>query len=215
MSLTLHFHPLSSFCQKVLVALYETGTAFTPHIVDLTKEADRAALKALWPIGKFPVLRDDARDRTVAESSIIIEYLQQHYPGRVALIPSDAEAALRTRALDRFCDLYLEEPMQKIMGDRRRKADQKDPHGVEHAKARLTTAYGMIEQDMAGKTWAMGDAFTMVDCGAAPALFYANKAVPFGEEHRHVSAYLDRLMARPSYARTLKDAEPYFKFIPT
>jgi glutathione S-transferase len=214
MSLTLHFHPLSSFCQKALVALYENDTPFEPHIVDLADEASRAALLKLWPIGKFPVLRDDARDRTIPESSIIIEYLAQHYPGRTRLVPADADLARQTRLRDRFYDLYVQEPMQKIVGDRLRPASAKDPHGVEEARTRLRTAYGMIEEDMARRTWAMGDAFTMADCAAAPALFYANLVMPFADTHKNTAAYFGRLMERPSFARAVTEAKPYFPLFP-
>jgi glutathione S-transferase len=213
MSLTLYFHPFSSFCQKVLVALYENDTPFTPHIVDLGDKAAAAAFKAIWPIGKFPVLRDDARNRTIPESSIIIEYLSRHYPGPSRLVPADAELAFEMRARDRFFDLYVEEPMQKIVGDRLRPAQAKDPHGVAQARARLQTAYGLIEADMAEKTWAVGDTFMLADCGAAPALFYANLVEPFGE-HRNVAAYFDRLSERASYARVRQEAEPYFGLFP-
>src|SRR3984893_18495804 len=155
MSLTLHFHPLSSFCWKALIALYENDTPFVPHVVDLGNEAERAALLTLWPIGKFPVLRDDAKDRTIPESSIIIEYLDNHYPGRTRFITADEKLALQTRLRDRFYDLYVHLPMQKIVGDRLRPADARDPHGVEEAKARIAACYGMIDKDIAGKTWAM------------------------------------------------------------
>ena len=214
MPLTLHFHPLSSFCQKALVALYENDTPFEPHIVDLADEASRAALLKLWPIGKFPVLRDDARDRTIPESSIIIEYLAQHYPGRTRLVPADADLARQTRLRDRFYDLYVQEPMQKIVGDRLRPASAKDPHGVEEARARLRTAYDMIEEDMARRTWAMGDTFTMADCAAAPALFYANLVMPFADTHKNAAAYFGRLMERPSFARAVAEAKPYFPLFP-
>src|SRR5262249_42899502 len=107
MSLTLHFHPLSSFCHKALIALYENDTPFTPNIVNLQNEAERAALCKLWPIGKFPVLEDHARDWSVSESSIIIEYLDQHYPGRTRLVPEDADLARQMRFRDRFFDLYI------------------------------------------------------------------------------------------------------------
>src|ERR1700676_5401810 len=210
MSLQLYFHPLSSFCQKVLVALYENDTPFEPQIVDLTNETSSAEFKKIWPIGKFPVLRDEAKDRTVPESSIIIEYLGQHYPGRTRLVPADADLARQTRFRDRFYDLYVHEPMQKVVGDRLRPAANKDPYGVEQAKARLQTAYGMIEQDMAAKSWAMGDAFSMADCAAAPSLFYANLVMPFGDTHKNVARYFGRLMERPSFARTVKEAQPYF-----
>ena len=129
MSLTLHYHPLSSFCWKALMALYENDTPFTPKLVNLGDATERAALLKLWPIGKFPVLRDDAQDRTIPESSIIIEYLDQQYPGRTRFIPADAKAALQTRLRDRFYDLYVHLPMQKVVGDRLRPEGAKDPHG--------------------------------------------------------------------------------------
>jgi glutathione S-transferase len=214
MSLTLYYHPLSSFCHKVLIALYENGTKFEKRLVDLGDERDRAEFLKLWPIGKFPVLRDDARRQTIPESTIIIEYLAAHYPGPVRLVPEDAELARATRLSDRFFDLHIHLHMQKIVGDRLRPADKKDPHGVEDARRRLLAALGMVEQDMAKKTWAMGDGFTMADCAAAPPLFYVNRVQPFADSHPNTAAYLKRLMARPSYARALEEAEPYFKMFP-
>jgi glutathione S-transferase len=214
MSLTLHFHPLASYCHKVLIALYENDTSFTPNKVDLSNESERGALLQLWPIGKFPVLRDDAREQTVPESTVIIEYLDRHYPGRTRLIPADADRAWQTRLRDRFYDLHVHEPMKKIVGDRLRSEGTRDPHGVEEARARLRTSYGMIDKEMATPRWAMGEEFSLADCAAAPALFFANEVMPFGEGHDNVAAYLGRLKARPCYARVLKEAEPYFAMFP-
>jgi glutathione S-transferase len=214
MSLTLHYHPLSSFCWKALIALYENETPFTPLLVDLGDESSRSAFKKVWPLGKFPVLRDDARDRTVPEASIIIEYLAQHYPGKSQLVPADPDLARQMRMRDRFYDLYVQEPMQKVVGDKLRPAGKSDPHGVDQAKTLLHTAYGVINQEMGTKTWAMGDLFGMADCAAAPALFYANVAVPFAHTHKNVAAYLDRLMERPSFARAVKEAQPYLATFP-
>jgi glutathione S-transferase len=215
MSLTLYFHPLSSFCQKALIALYENDTPFEPHIVDLMDDEASAAFKKIWPIGKFPVLRDDAKARTIAESSIIIEYLAQHYPGKTQLIPADPELARETRARDRFYDLHIHMQMQKVVGDRLRPPSEKDPHGVAQAKALMQTALGMMDEEMATRTWAIGDAFSMADCAAAPALYYANLVMPFGKTHKNMAAYFDRLMARPSFARVVKEAEPYRAMFPT
>jgi glutathione S-transferase len=214
MSLELYFHPLSSFCQKVLIALYENDTPFVPHIVDLRDEEAAAALKKLWPIGKFPVLRDTANDRTVPESSIIIEYLDQHYPGKTRLVPADADLASQMRLRDRFFDLHVNTILGKIVTDRLRPAGKSDAFGVEQAKTQLRTACDMIDVEMSGKTWAVGDAFTMADCAAAPALFYANLVLPFAETHRHAAAYLARLTEKPSYARALKEAQPYLAMMP-
>ena len=212
--LELYFHPLSSYCQKVLIALYENDTPFKPRLIDLWNEASRAELTALWPIAKFPVLRDDAKDRIVPESSIIIEYLAQHYPGKTQLVPLDADTARQTRMRDRFYDLYVNESVSKIVADRLRPKGQEDPYGVAQAKARLETACGMIDQDMGTKTWAMGDAFSMADCAAAPALFYTNLVMPLGDTHKTAAEYLDRLMRRPSFARVVKEAEPYRALFP-
>jgi glutathione S-transferase len=213
MSLTLHFHPLASYCHKALIALYENDTPFTPNLVDLSRASERAALLKLWPIGKFPVLSDDARNQTVPESTVIIEYLDRYYPGRTQFIPVDLDGAWQTRLHDRFYDLYVHEPMQRIVGDRLRPEGKTDPHGVEEARARLRSSYGMIDRAMATQTWAMGEAFSLADCAAAPALFYANQVMPF-EGHSNVAAYFNRLKARPSYARVLKEAEPYFAMFP-
>ena len=212
MSLKLYFHPLSSFCHKVLIALYETGTPFEPRIVDLFGEA--AEYRKIWPIGKIPVLRDEAKDRTIPETSIIIEYLAQHHPGKTQLFPTDRDLCRQMRLRDRFYDLYVHVPMQKIVTDRLRPAGKNDPYGVEEARALLKTSLGMIEQDMAGNRWVMGDDFTLADCAAAPALFYADWVAPFRDTHRNAAAYLDRLKERPSYSRVLKEAEPYFAMVP-
>ena len=214
MSLKLYFHPFSSFCQKVLIALYENDTPFEPHIVDLANATSAADFKKIWPIGKFPVLRDEARDRTIPESSIIIEYVGQHYPGQTQLVPTDADLARQTRMRDRFYDLYVQVPMQKIVTDRLRPTGKNDPLGVEQAKGLLQTAYGMVDQDMGSKIWAMGDDFSMADCAAAPALYYADLVMPFGDAHQNAASYLDRLMHRPSFARAIKEAEPYRALFP-
>jgi len=214
MSLTLHYHPLASFCWKVLIALYENNIAFTPKLVDLGNAAERAALVSLWGVGKFPVLQDDGRNAIVPESSIVVEYLDRHYSGRTRLIPDDPDRALQTRLRDRFFDLYVHMPMQKIMIDRMRPDGKGDGIGVEEARAQLRSSYGMIERQMAGGGWAMGDDFTLADCAAAPSLFYGSMAEPFGAGHGNVAAYLERLKSRPSFARVLDEAEPYFQMVP-
>ena len=165
-------------------------------------------------MAKMPVLRDETRDRTVAESTIVVEYLDTYYAGATRFLPADRERAWQTRMWDRFYDHYVQEPMQKIVTDRLRPAGKNDAYGVEQAKAQLHQAYQVIERQIAAKRWMMGDAFTLADCAAAPALFYANTVVPFAETHEQLTAYLGRLMARPSFARVLEEAQPYFRFFP-
>jgi glutathione S-transferase len=214
LSLKLYCHPLASFCHKALIALYENDVPFEPVMVDLSDETSRAAFRAVWPMAKMPVLRDETRDRTVAEATIIIEYLDARYPGPTRFLPTDPDQAWQTRMWDRFYDHYVQEPMQKIVTDRLRPAGNNDAYGVEQAKAQLHEAYAVIEPEIEAKTWMLGDAFTLADCAAAPALFYANTVVPFGETHRNLTAYLGRLMARPSFTRVLEEAQPYFTLFP-
>jgi glutathione S-transferase len=207
--LTLYMHPLASFCWKPLMALYECNVPFQSVIVDLGNPESRAKFLAVWPLGKFPVLHDSEANETIPESTIIIEYLAER--SWRTLIP--AARAREVRLLDRFYDHYVQHPMQKIVADRLRPSDRKDPLGVEEARAQLATAYDYVEQQMATRTWAVGDEVTMADCAAAPALYYGNKVLPFGDRP-HTAAYLRRLQERPSFARVLREAEPYFKFFP-
>ena len=214
MSLTFYYHPLASYCWKVSIALYENATPFEGEIVDLMDTASRERFLALAPLGKFPVIHDRKNGRVVGESSIVIEYLAQHYPGPVELVPGDADRALEVRFRDRFYDLYVHDPMQRVVGDRLRPAEHKDPYGVARWKDDLRAAYALLERDMEHRTWAAGEAFSMADCAAAPSLYYANRIVPFGVEHPHLTSYFERLRARPSFARTFEEAGPYLKNFP-
>jgi glutathione S-transferase len=214
MTLQLYFHPLSSFSQKVLIALYENDTPFEPHIVNFGEEASRKEFFELWPMGKIPVLNDTARNWFVPETSIIIEYLDQHYPGKTRFIPADADVARQMRLRDRFFDTYVNVPMQKIVTDRLRPEGQRDTFGVEEARRTLSTTLELIDEAMGAKEWAAGAEFSMADCAAAPALWYANKVLPFADNHPQAFAYLNRLMSRPSFSRTLLEAEPYLQHFP-
>lgn len=209
----LHYHPLSSYCHKVLIALDVLGIELDKRLLNLGDPAERAAHLALWPTGKMPLLVDQGRP--VAETSIIIEYLQRHHAvaGRT-LIPSDPDAALDVRLWDRMFDLYVMTPMQALTADLLRPQDARDPYGVDQARQQLTTAYAFIDRQLDGRTWVSGDAFSMADCAAAPALFYAVTYVPLSPEHVHLAAYFERLMAHPSVAKTIDQARPWFKFYP-
>jgi glutathione S-transferase len=212
--LTLHYHPLSSYCWKALIGLYELEIPFEKRLVDLSNEEDRAAFARLWPIAKFPVLRDDARDRTVPESTILLEYAERLSPGAGRLIPSDPDQALACRLRDRLFDAYIHLPMQAIVGDRLRPEAKRDPYGVERARAQIETAYGEADAALRPGPWALGEAFTLADCSALPALFYADKVVPLGGRWPILSAYLARLTRRPTVARVLEEAAPYLAAFP-
>lgn len=210
MTLTLYYHPFSSFCQKVLVALYENGT-FERRVIDLGEPESRAELERVWPITKFPVLRDDEAGVTVPESGLIIEYLAEHHDGPAALVPADRGAALQARIWDRFFDNYVNVPMQTAMLPVIYPDRPTDP-GAEEARTALGRAYAVLDARLAGGGWAAGADFTIADCAAGPALFYSNLAVPFGS-HANLAAYFERLMARPSFKRAVDEARPFRRFL--
>ncbi|SHG54008.1 glutathione S-transferase family protein [Massilia sp. CF038] len=209
MSLTLYYHPLASYCHKVMVALHELGLDAERKLINLGAEADRAQLQALWPMTKFPVLRDQARGQDVPESSIIIEYLDRHYGPAGRLLPADPDGALDVRLWDRVFDNYVQGPMQEIVA-----AHFSGGKDNSARLATLATAYRMIDARMAGRSWVAGEAFSMADCAAVPALFYACTLSPFPDDCVHLAAYFERLMARPSVQKTLEEARPYFDMYP-
>ena len=210
MTLKLYAHPFSSYCQKVLIALYENDTPFEYLTLDDAKNG--AELEALWPIKKFPVLIDEGC--TILEASIIIEHLNLHHPGPVRLIPEDAGAALEVRLMDRFFDNYVMTPMQKIVTDRIRQEQDRDPYGVSEARAMLDKAYAWLDENLAAREWAAGATFSLADCAAAPSLFYADWAHPIGDRFPRVREYRRRLLARPSMARSIDEARPYRSYFP-
>jgi glutathione S-transferase len=212
MTLTLYAHPFSSYCQKVLIALYENGTPFTFRMLGPGDEEAVAEHAALWPLKRIPVLVDAGR--TVVEASIIIEYLGLHHPGPVRLIPEDPRAALDARMMDRVFDNYVMTPMQKIVLDAIRPAEDRDCAGVAEARRLLDTAYRWLDGAMGGREWAAGKSFGLADCAAAPALFYADWVHPIGDACADLRAYRRRLLARPSFARAVDEARPYRPLFP-
>ncbi len=210
MTLVLHAHPFSSYCQKVSIALYENDTPFT---LRLLADADSfAELARLWPMRLMPVLTDG--DDVVREASVIVEHLMLHHPGPVRLIPSDPRAALHVRFLDRVFDNYVMTPMQKIVADVLRDAGERDPKGVADARARLDVSYEWLDGELKGRSWAAGEDFTLADCAAAPSLFYSDWVHPIAERFDTLRAYRARLLERPSFARAVEEARPYRSFFP-
>jgi len=210
--LVLYAHPFSSYCQKVLVALYENDIPFMWRLLD---QGDPQALEtwaALWPLQRMPVLVDAGR--TVVESSIIIEHLGLHHPGPVRLLPADAGAALEVRSMDRFFDNYISTPQQKIVFDSMRRPANRDACGVADARRMLDTAYAWLDRVMVDREWAAGDDFSLADCAAAPFLFYADWTHRIDPAFAHVIAYRRRLLARPSFARAVDEARPYRALFP-
>ena len=211
--LALYGHPFSSYTQKVLTALYENGTPFELRNLDPAAPGNHAPeWLRRWPLAKFPLLVDG--DHTVVESSIVIEHLQMAHPGPVQLIPADPAAALQVRFMDRFFDLHVMAPVQHavnaaLTGDPAKRVD-----GVAWAADKLEKAYAWLEGEWARRTWAAGDGFTMADCAAAPALFYADWTHPIAASYPLLRAYRARLLARPSFAQAVEAGRPYRHYFP-
>jgi glutathione S-transferase len=211
-TLTFYGHPFSSYCQKALIALYANDTPFDFRILGLEDPAAGEELAMLWPLKRFPVLVD--RDRTIIESRIIIEHLMLQHPGPVRLIPADPAEALQVRFLDRFFDNYVMTPQQKLVFDAIRQEGERDARGCADARAMLETAYAWLETHMQGREWAAGNAFSLADCAAAPALFYADWSHAIDDRFPVVKAYRARLNARPSFAKAIDGGRPYREFFP-
>lgn len=210
--LELFAHPFSSYCWKAQIALYENGTAFKYQMIDPEHPENMERLRAFSPQGKFPLLVDS--DHGVFEASIIIEYLQLCHPGPARFIPPDPRAALEVRMLDRFFDNYVMTPMGRIVADFIRKPEQRDPLGVREAMEMLGRSYAWLEKRLKGREFACGDGFTMADCAAAPALFYADWVDEIGADLPLLRAYRARLLSRPSVKRCVDEARPYRAYFP-
>jgi glutathione S-transferase len=206
----LYAHPFSSYCQKVLVALYENDTPFDYRSLEDAGASDELA--ALWPLKRFPLLLDDGR--TVIEASCIIEHLGIHHPGAVRLMPAEPDAALQVRMMDRFFDNYISTPQQRIIYDSLRDESDRDRFGVAEARKALETAYAWLDSTMSTRRWAAGDDFSLADCAAAPFLFYADWTHRIDPAFGHVLDYRQRLLARPSFARAVDEARRYRHYFP-
>lgn len=212
MTLSLFAHPFSSYCQKVLTALYENRTHFTFRLLSFEESTTGAEFAKAWPIQRMPLLRDG--ETNIMESTVIIEHLDLHHPGSARLIPADAATALQVRFLDRVFDNYVMTPLQKIVFNAIRPEEGRDPYGVADAHKLLDTSYRWLDEHLAGRIWAAGNDFTLADCAAAPALFYADWVHPIADEFGTLRAYRARLLQRPSFARAVDEARPYRHLFP-
>ncbi|KUO57103.1 MAG: glutathione S-transferase [Alphaproteobacteria bacterium BRH_c36] len=212
MSITFYAHPFSSYCQKVFIALFENDTQHSLRLLDFGDKEIAEEFAGVWPIRRMPVVVDDGR--SVMEATIIIEYLDLHYPGRVRFLPPDPKEALEIRFMDRFFDNYVATPMQRIVFNAMRREDEKDTQTDTDAHVLLDMAYRWLDRRIESSEWACGAAFTLADCAAAPALFYADWVHSITDEFPNVRRYRSRLLARPSFARAVDDARPYRRFFP-
>ncbi|MES1204100.1 MAG: glutathione S-transferase family protein [Pseudomonadota bacterium] len=212
MPLALYGHPFSSYTQKALIALYENATPFEFRLIAPDSPQHTAEWLRCWPLGKFPLLAEG--DRTIVETSIIIEYLQLAHPGPVRLLPADPMAALDVRFLDRFFDLHVMDAMQVAVNAKLGVVPMKSEDGLILARERLERAYAWLEGRLAGRTWAAGADFTLADCAAAPSLFYADWTHQISEAFPALRAYRARLLARPSFARAVDEARPFRSYFP-
>ncbi|MDX2275831.1 MAG: glutathione S-transferase family protein [Hyphomonadaceae bacterium] len=213
MTLALYGHHFSSYTQKVLIALYENGTAFAFRGLGPDQPEHTADWLKRWPLAQFPLLLDG--DRQIVETSIIIEYLQLNHPGPVQFIPSDPAAALKVRFLDRFFDLHVMNQQQiAVNAALGRSGSMTKDEGLALAGKSLERAYAWLEGELAGRTWAAGEDFTLADCAAAPSLFYADWTYQISEAYPTLRAYRTRLLARPSFARAVDEARSFRSLFP-
>lgn len=201
-----YYFPLSTYSQKTLMALHEKEVDFEAKLVDLRDPGQRSEYRKIYPLGKIPLLvRDD--DWLIPESTIIIEYIDTHFDSGPQLIPDDKDNARQVRFMDRMNDLYLNETITTLLFQGWKPEADRDQERTETARSRAGVMYDYLSKSLQGKDWLMGE-FSMADCAAAPALFYAQQVFPF-DEHPNIAAYWERLKSRPSYRKVLSEAQPY------
>ena len=204
----LHYHPLSTYSQKALIAFYELEIEFEPQIVNLFDPEERAQYRNLYPIGKIPLLvLDDGHP--IPESSIIVEYLNGISEG-IQLIPGDSTEARKTRFLDRMYDLYLNNNVGTLFFEMRKPEADRSQNVIDSANDKIAVMYNNMESNLADKQWNRGDMFTMADCAAGPPLFYAQQVAPF-DDKPNIKAFWEHFSERPSYQRILAEAKPFLE----
>jgi glutathione S-transferase len=205
----LYYNPLSTYCQKVMIAFNEKGIAYEPHVVDLMSAEGRASYEEINPFGKVPFFKP-SEDWQVPESTSIIEYLEDKFPNTPRLIPAGGgDAARQVRFMDRMADLYLNEPIVELqfqkIGFRAQDNDR-----AARARKFVSISYGYYDKRLAKQPWLCGESFTMADCAAIPALYYAQAVMPF-DAHSNIVAYWERARKRPSYAKVKAEFEPIWQ----
>ncbi len=203
----LYYFPLSTYSQKAIMAFHEKQVAFEPQLIRLFDESERKAYREIYPLGKVPllILPDGHK---IPESSIIIEYLDTHFETGTRLIPDHKDLARRVRFTDRINDLYLNDSVVTLLFQSWKPEDQRDQELIDRNRERIDTVYRFMENHFEKATWACGDSFSMADCAAAPALFYARQLAPF-DGRPNIQAYWRRLEARPSYQKVAEEAAPH------
>ncbi len=211
MTLQLFGHPFSSYTQKALIALWADETPFEFRMVDGEHPGNVDELKRHWPFGQFPLLLDDGV--AVVEATCIIEHLQAHQPGPNQWIP-DGDTGRRVRFLERFFDLRVMDKMTVSVWNALRPETERDPVGVANSIKQLHIAYDWLEANLGDGPWAVGEAFTLADCAAAPSLFYADWVEEIGPARPRLAGYRARLLAHPIVARAVEGGRPYRHFFP-
>jgi len=208
--LALYGHLFSSYTWKALIALYTNGTEFEFRSVDAEHPENVAVVQSAGPHGKFPVLQDG--DNLIFEATSIIEYLAKHYPGDDILVPHDLDAAIGVRMLDRVFDNYVMNTMQVIVDEYIAHPDAPDQKLVEAVRAKLRKSYAWIEGWL--EYYPVGDQITLVECAAAPSLFYADWVEQIGDEFPRLKAWRAHLLALPPVAQCVEDARPFRQYFP-
>jgi glutathione S-transferase len=203
--LILYGHPFSSYTWKALIALYANNTPFEVRAVDAEFPQHVAAVQAASPLGKFPLLVDG--DAQIFEATAIVEYLHVHHPGPEMLIPADPAAAVMVRMLDRVFDMYVMTPMQVVVGEHLRNPDAPDAARIAEAKAQLRKSYAWLEGWL--DYYPPSDHITLIECAAAPSLFYADWIEQIGDAHPRLNTWRAHLLKLPAVAQCIDDARPF------
>lgn len=203
----LYYFPLSTYSQKVLIALYEKGMEFDAEITNLFDPDVASKYREIYPMGKVPLLLDDD-EHMVPESSIIIEYIDKM--AEPTLIKGDADQSRKIRFKDRMYDLYLNESVTTLLFQNMKPEDQRDQSRMATAQSRIDVMYMFMESEFEKQPFSSGNEFSLSDCAAAAGLFYAEQQAPFADRP-NLQRYWERLKSMPSVQRVHAEAAPYLE----
>jgi len=201
----LYGHHFSSYTWKALIALYANEIDFEFRPLDEDHPENVAVVQGAGPLGKFPVLQDG--DNLIFESTTIIEYIANRSPGPEMLVPHDPDAAIGVRMLDRVFDNYVMNIMQQAVNEYLRHPENPDPQLLEDVRAQLRRSYAWIDGWL--EYYPVQGQITLVECAAAPALFYADWVEPISDQFPRLQAWRAHLLSLEPVARCVEDARPY------
>lgn len=203
----LYEHPLSSYVQKVKIALREKGVAFTPETpVAIGSGAAAGDFLDVSLRAEVPALIDG--DVRIFDSTVILEYIEDKFPTPPLLPPDPAQRA-KARMIEDICDTHYEAinwGLGEINWFKRAEGVLAETL-IAAAKTQTAQIQAWLERQLGDWTWFNGASFGWADLSVAP---YLNRSFHYGigpTPDSSLDRWLRRIKERPSVAQTFAEFE--------